>query len=83
MADRYIPSFGKTNGARLDLNHQLDLRAERTWTFKAWALTAFVDVANLYRNARVVQYNYNREFTEREATTEFVPVPSLGARGVF
>ena len=82
-ADRYIPSFGRVNGARLDLNHQLDLRAERTWTFKAWALTAFVDVANVYRNARVVQYNYNRDYTEREATTEFVPIPSLGARGVF
>jgi hypothetical protein len=83
VADRYIPSFGRVNGARLDLNHQLDLRAERTWTFKDWALTAFVDVANLYRNARVVQYNYNRDYTEREATTEFVPIPSLGARGVF
>jgi hypothetical protein len=82
-SDRYIPSFGSTNGARLTTNHQLDLRAERTWNFKTWSLTGYLDVANAYRNARIVQYNYNRDYTEREATTEFVPTPSLGARATF
>jgi TonB dependent receptor len=82
-ADRYIPIVGPVNGDRLKTAHQLDLRVEREWKLQDWTLTGFLDVNNVYQNARVVDYSYNRDYSERTASTELIPSPSLGVRGVF
>jgi hypothetical protein len=82
-SDRYIPQIGAINGDRLKTANQLDLRVEREWKLRRGAITGFLDISNVYQNARVVDYSYNRDYTERKATTELIPSPSLGVRGVF
>ncbi|MEM1032658.1 MAG: TonB-dependent receptor [Myxococcota bacterium] len=77
----YIPLSGAPFSDRLPLFHQLDVRVDKTWQFKAWALSTYLDVQNVYnRQAREgVSYNYN--FTQEQFTMGLPILPSLGLRG--
>lgn len=79
--DRYIPINGEINSTRVRAAHQLDLRVDRIWKFKTWALSAFLDINNAYMNPAVIQYQYNFDFTQR-ASIENIPIlPSIGIKG--
>jgi hypothetical protein len=74
------PAF-PPNGARLPLFHALDLRVDRTWAFRLWKLTAYLDIQNVYdhRSAEGVTYNFDNT---RASTVSGLPIlPSLGVRG--
>lgn len=66
---------------RMPLFHQLDLRLDKTWKFKAWQLGAYADILNVYNAANVeaIQYNYN--FTRQTYVTGLPILPSFGLRG--
>jgi hypothetical protein len=79
--DYYTPIFGPINSARNPLFHQLSVRVEKQWRFKAWGLAAYLDVQNAYnhRSQEGVQYSYDYA---RSAPVQGLPVlPSLGLRG--
>ncbi|WP_437592669.1 TonB-dependent receptor domain-containing protein [Sorangium sp. So ce1000] len=80
----YTPiPFSGPNSERLPAFHQLDLRLDKTWRFKSWRLSAYLDVQNVYNNANseAIQYNYN--YTARQYVTGLPVLPSLGMRGEF
>ncbi|MEM9492433.1 MAG: hypothetical protein AAGC55_25020, partial [Myxococcota bacterium] len=79
----YIPEYGEVNSDRLDTAHQLDLRIDYKWNFATWALSAYVDVTNVYANPRTLGFQYNFDFSERLAIEELPLVPALGVRGSF
>ncbi len=79
--DRYVPSYGPLNSARVELQHQLDLRIDRTWRFDRWTLSAYLDVSNVYVNAAAIDYAYNFDYTARTAVTTLPILPALGVRG--
>lgn len=66
---------------RMPLFHQLDLRLDKTWKFKAWQLGVYADILNVYNAANVeaIQYNYN--FTRQTYVTGLPILPSFGVRG--
>jgi TonB family protein len=67
----YVPLLGAINSTRQPVFDQLDLRVEKTWTFQAWALSAYLDVQNVY-NAE------NPEFTAWDYRyRESAPVPGI------
>ncbi len=68
-------------GSRLPLFRQLDLRVDKTWTFKAWKLGFYADIQNVTnaQNAEAVNYNYN--YTQSAYVTGLPILPSLGVRG--
>jgi TonB family protein len=80
-AGAYTPLQGQPFSERMPLFHQLDVRVDKAWQFKAWRLSAYLDVQNVYNNpAREgVAYNYN--FTQRTYQTGLPIIPSLGVRG--
>jgi hypothetical protein len=78
---RYLPILGRPYGARYPDSAQVDVKLERVWKRKDLTLAAFVDVANVFRDARVLRYTYNDDFSSREPLTEYVPLPSIGVRG--
>ena len=80
----YTPiPFSGPNSERLPLFHQLDLRIDKRWKFKAWQLSAYLDVQNVYnsQNGEGIQYNFN--YTARQYFTGLPILPSLGLRGEF
>ncbi len=79
----FVPVYGPHNSSRIEDGHALDVRVDRKWTWPSWSLSAYLDVTNVYANARVLGYNYNYDFTERAATTELPFLPALGIRGAF
>jgi len=79
----YRPVFGPVNSERTDLQHQLDLRLDRTWTFSKWKLKGFIDVQNVYMHPAAYGYQYSYDYSQREAMKTLPILPSLGIRGEF
>jgi hypothetical protein len=42
------PDYSRFNQNRLKPFHQLDIRIDKAWFFKKWALTVYLDIQNLY-----------------------------------
>jgi hypothetical protein len=79
--DLYRPQYGAPSSRRVEVQHQLDLRVDRTWSFARWKLAAYLDVSNVYVNAAAIEYQYNFDYTRRTAITSLPIIPSLGLRG--
>lgn len=79
--DSYLPVFGEVNSRRVDTQHQLDLRVDRVWQFRTWKLSGYLDIANTYLNAAVVDYSYNYDYSSRQKITTLPILPSIGLRG--
>jgi len=82
-AGSYVPLQGKPFTKRLPLFHQLDLRVDKRWQFKAWRLSAYLDVQNVYNNAAVEAITYNYNFSQSNYQTGLPIIPSIGLRGEF
>lgn len=80
-AGAYAPLQGKPYSARLPLFHQLDLRVDKRWQFKAWALSAYLDVQNVYNHPAAESFVYNYDYSRRGYQTGIPIIPSLGIRG--
>lgn len=72
-----LPPFNE----RLPAFHQLDLRVDKEWNFKAWKLSAYLDVLNIYnrQNPEGVSYNFN--YTQSTVISGLPILPVLGLRG--
>lgn len=79
----YMATYGAASSERAPVHHQLDLRVDYSWAWGPAAMTAFLDVANVYMNESVVTYFYNYDFTQRAAFKSLPLLPSLGLRGVL
>ena len=71
---------GAALSARNPPFHQLDLRVDKTWTFRRGNLDLYLEVLNVYNNANPegLQYNYN--FTQSATVTGIPIFPNLGVR---
>jgi hypothetical protein len=79
----YIPIFDAVNSARAPIHHQLDLRVDYSWRSGPVAMTAFVDVQNVYLDESVVTYFYSYDYSQQAAFKSLPIIPSLGLRGVL
>ncbi|MBA3463289.1 MAG: TonB-dependent receptor [Deltaproteobacteria bacterium] len=79
----YIPLYADVNSERAPIHHQLDLRIDYSWKWGPTALTAFLDVQNVYLNESVVTYFYSYDFSQRIAFKSLPLIPSIGIRGVL
>lgn len=79
----YIPIYAAPNSARAPIHHQLDLRVDYSWRWGPTALTAFLDVQNVYMNDSVVTYFYSYDYSQQVAFKSLPIIPSIGLRGVL
>ena len=80
----YLPQAAyPQNGARLPSFNQLDLRVDKTWTFRTWQLSAYLDVQNVYNQGNVEGTSYNYNSTLMQYATGIPFLPSFGLRGEF
>jgi hypothetical protein len=70
-------------GARLPLFQQLDLRVDKTWTFRAWKLSAYLDVQNIYIASNPVSITYSYNFTQSAYVNGLPILPIIGLRAEF
>ena len=81
--DAYLPIYGATNSLRLPTFHQLDVRLDRTWTFDAWMLDAYVDVLNAYNHRSIEGSVYSYDFSQHAYFEGLPVIPTLGVKGSF
>jgi outer membrane receptor protein involved in Fe transport len=79
----YVPRPGPLNGDRLPLFHQLDIRLDKKFVFKRWALSVYLDIQNVYnyRASEIVTYNFN--YTQKGFAMGLPIIPSIGVKGSF
>ena len=82
-AGLYACRQGPTNAIRKPTFNQLDLRAERTWTFNVFQIGAYLDIQNVYnaQNPEFTIYDYRCRGSEPVRGIPFLPI--LGVRGIF
>lgn len=71
------------NGARLEANHSLDLRADRRWMFSSWTLITYVDVQNIYNRKAVDVPRFNRITGKMVESNSIGILPSIGISAEF
>jgi outer membrane receptor protein involved in Fe transport len=78
--DVHVPIYGPVNSGRLDAFHALDLRADRTWTYDRWKLSAYLDVQNVYNHASQEGVRYAYDFRQKQALTGLPILPIAGVK---
>ena len=79
----YRPTYGALNSERTQLQHQLDIRVDRTWNFKHWRMKAFLDIQNVYMHPAAYAYQYSYDYSQKDAIKTIPILPSVGLRGEF
>jgi TonB family protein len=82
-ADLYRPVLEASASGRIPDFFQLDLRADKRWTYRTWLLSAYLEVQNVTnrKNAEAVAYNY--DYSERGWATGLPLFPSFGIRAEY
>jgi hypothetical protein len=65
----------------MPLFHQLDVRIDKRWQFKSWALSTYLDVQNAYNHPAAESFVYNFDYSRRSYQTGIPIIPSIGLRG--
>jgi TonB family protein len=79
----HTPTEGEPRSERRQTFHQLDLRAERTWTFDAWRFSAYLDVQNVYNAENPEATIYDYRYKESGPIRGLPILPVIGLRGRF
>jgi hypothetical protein len=81
-AGSYAPiASTQRNSARMPAFNQLDVRVDKTWQFKSWSLSAYLDVQNIYNHRNVEGIGYNFDYSQMQPTRGLPILPILGLRG--
>lgn len=74
---------GPDNSSRLTAFHQMDLRVDKTWIYKRFRITGYLDVQNIYnaQNTEALIYSFN--FRQNAPITSLPIFPSLGLKLEF
>ena len=59
------------------------MRVDKRWTFKAWQLSSYLDVQNIYNNQNAEAVGYNFNYTARQYVNGLPILPSIGIRADF
>jgi hypothetical protein len=79
----YQPIYGAPDSDRLGAFNQLDVRFDKTWTFRWWSLSLYLDIQNVYNAKNPEGYQYNFDFSKPQAVAGLPFFPALGIRGDF
>jgi hypothetical protein len=77
---------GEKNSSRYPDYHKIDIRVDRSFHFKSWSLTAYIDIWNAYNRKNVIYYKYDVDengIIHCEETYDFPILPILGISAQF
>ncbi|HZS35301.1 MAG TPA: ligand-gated channel protein, partial [Polyangia bacterium] len=81
--DQFQPLFGAHNSIRIPNFYQLDLRVDRTFTWRRVALDLYLDVENVTYQRNPEEIVYSEDFARRGYITGLPTLAVLGARVQF
>jgi TonB family protein len=81
--DQYQPIFGGQNSIRIPDFVQLDVRLEKTFSFRRLSLNIFLDVQNITNRANPEEIVYSYDFKKQAYITGLPTLAVLGARLSF
>jgi hypothetical protein len=79
--DVYVPRLGRAMSARNPAFSRLDLRVQKTWTFSAWSLAAYLDVQNVLNAENPEGFAYSYDYRNRQGVRGLPILPIVGLRG--
>ncbi len=82
-ADRYQPVLEASAGARTPPFFQLDLRADKRWTYRSWILSAYLEVQNATNRKNPEAAAYNYDYSRQGWMTGLPLFPSFGIRAEY
>ncbi len=82
-ADSYWGFSGEPNSIRAPDFFSLDLRVDRQWVFRAWTLSAYLDIQNVTNNTNPERLIYNYDFTKHAYLRGLPIFPTLGVKAEF
>ena len=63
--------------------YALDLRVDKTYTFKRWWLETYIDLLNVVRGRNPEAIDYNYDYTESTFIRGLPFIPSVGLRAEY
>ncbi|MFT4976194.1 MAG: TonB family protein [Myxococcota bacterium] len=77
----YVPVYGERSSARLPTAYSVDIRVDKSYTFKRWSLQTYLDLQNatFAKNVEVIAWNY--DYSEETPIISNPPLPVFGLRG--
>ncbi len=76
--DVYVRSLGPANSARTPVVHQLDLRGDKTFAFRHWRLSLYVEVLNVYAQKNPDLPYYAWDYSQIRYISVLPIVPMFG-----
>lgn len=75
--------YTQYNTLTLPAYHRLDVRVEKRWDFKAWSLTTYIDIENIYNRQNVYEYRWDK-YTNQIVTDKNLGIlPTVGVSAEF
>ena len=82
--DAYFPTqTGGGSSDRMPPFYALDLRVDKTYTFKRWWLETYIDLLNVVRGRNPEAIDYNYDYTESTFIRGLPFIPSVGLRAEY
>lgn len=82
-ARRFIPLLGEPMSARLDAFWALDVRVDKTWVFRRWSLSLYLDIQNVTNTQTLEFWSYREDFTDLEGIVGLPVLPVFGLKGAW
>ncbi len=79
----YLPEYGETNSARLPPYHRLDLRVSKSFRFNSWGFGIFLELLNAYNRKNLLDYQYEEDYSDKNAINQLPIIPYLGITAEF
>lgn len=77
----FQPVYGERSAARLPTLYGIDLRVDKTYTFRNWRLETYLDLQNVAFGAQTEVITWNYDYSEEEVITSNPPTPVFGLKG--
>ncbi len=76
----FVPVYGPIDGDRLPAFFSLDVRIDKRWEFRQWALSAYLDIQNATNRANPELMAWSYDFEREEPITSIPTVPAFGIK---
>jgi hypothetical protein len=80
-AGAYSPVPGASFSTRVPAFHQLDLRLDKVWQIRKGALTAYLEVRNVYNHANTEGVVHRYDYAQAQKQSGLPILPVIGLRG--